>query len=260
MNNDKTTQNIESEISWHEEAKFYIDSGHWTSHPFFATRERHWISTHIEKIKFYGYLAKLVSYKSYNRNAKILIAPVGTGDEVQYLQNLFQEIHGIDISEKALSYCPRNIITKKGDILQSGYPDESFDIVICPLFLHHFNKVGFEPFLNEFYRLLKGGGILAIQEPSIFFPPTWLSIFLRLFIGNVTGLVPDEKPFNPLKLKNNLNKVGFSNIHFRGLSISHVRFPRILQAINLMIDYPIRTIFPLKLFCNNIGYYCEKNG
>ncbi len=74
-------QNIQQEKEWHEREQFYIDSGHWTSNPLFASRERHWLANETQKIRFYGYLSKYISNKPYFHNAKILIAPIGTGEE-----------------------------------------------------------------------------------------------------------------------------------------------------------------------------------
>lgn len=159
MINEGTPQNHQNELKWHE-GTFYIDTGHWTSHPIFASRERHWLAVSTEKIRFYGYLCKYIRNEPYFGNAKILIAPVGTGYEINYLQGIYSELHGIDISSIALSKCPKNIITKEADILQSGYDDESFDIIICPLFLHHVHKVGFKPFIAEYFRMLRGGECL----------------------------------------------------------------------------------------------------
>jgi len=258
MNKSETNkQDLQAEIEWHER-DFYIDSGHWTAHPLFASRERHWLEKEIEKIRFYGYLSRYISHKPYYGKAKILIAPIGSGDEIKYLQGLYSEIHGIDISEKALAQCPGHIVTKKADILNSGYRDESFDIIICPLFLHHVHNVGFIPFLKEYYRLLRGGGVLAIQEPGAFFPPSWVASLLRVFMGNVTGLVEGERPICPPALTRNLKEVGFVNIRYRGLSFSHVRYPVLLQAIILLFDYPWRLLWPFKLFSSVIGWYCEK--
>lgn len=253
-----TEQDLQAEKEWHEKGRFYIDSGHWTSHPLFASRERHWLSGAIEKIRFYGYLSRYISEKPYYGKAKVLIAPIGTGDEVKYLQGLYKEIHGIDISEKALAQCPANILTKTANILQSDYEGESFDIVICPLFLHHVHKVGFHPFIAEYYRILRRGGILAIQEPGSCFPPSRLASFLRFFMGNVTGLVNDEKPIYPPALTNTIKEAGFTRIRYRGLSYSHVRYPVFLQAIIFLLDWPYRIIWPFKLFSNGIGWYCEK--
>jgi SAM-dependent methyltransferase len=249
---------LNAERAQYEDVKFYIDSGHWTSHPLFASRERHWMAYEIEKIRFYGFLSRYVSSKPYYRKAKILIAPIGTGNEITYLQGMYAEIHGIDISGKALDQCPAHIVTKKADILHSGETEQSFDIILCPLFLHHVHRVGFKPFLKEYYRLLRPGGVLAIHEPGMLFPPSQFAALLRKFMGDVTGLVADERPIYPPALTNCLEEVGFGRIRYRGLSFSHVRFPVFLQSMILMLDWPWRVLWPFKLFSNGIGWYSEK--
>ena len=255
---DVNKQNLQAEVEWYNSGRFYIDSGHWTSHPLFATRERHWLSGEIEEIRFYGYLAKYILNKSYYRKARVLIAPIGTGNEVKYLHDLSAEIVGMDISEKALAQCPAHIITKAVDILQSGEDSESFDIIICPLFLHHVHKVGVNPFLEEYYRLLRKGGVLAIHEPSVLFPSFQVADCLRRFMGNVTGLVDGEKPIYPPVLTKGLKEAGYEHIKYRGLSFSHVRYPVFLQAIDILLDWPFRVMWPFKLFANGLGWYCEK--
>jgi SAM-dependent methyltransferase len=253
-----TTQDLQAEKAWHDDERFYIDSGHWTSNRLFVSRERHWLSCDVEKIRFYGYLAKYISKKPYYYKADILIAPIGSGYEVEYLQGLYSKIYGIDISGKALAQCPAHVVKEEGDILQSKYLDDSFDIIICPLFLHHVHKIGFKPFLEKYYSLLREGGVLAIQEPSAFFLPSKISSFLRIFMGNVTGLVVDERPICPTLLTRDLKVVGFKKIRYRGLSFNHVRYPMLLQIITLLLDWPWRVLWPFKLFCNGIGWYCEK--
>lgn len=250
-------QDFEAEKDWHDN-QFYIDSGHWTSHPIFASRERHWLFYTTEKIRFYGYLSKYISDKSYYQKAKILIAPIGNGHEVKYLRGLYKEIYGIDVSGKALSQCPRNIIIVEADILQSGFKDESFDVVICSFFLHHIHKVGFTRFIAEYYRILRRGGILIIHEPSLLFPPVHFVSILRKIIGNVTGLVKGERPIYPPRLTRALKEGGFVNIRTRGLSYSHVRYPIFVQLLISLLDWPCRVIWPFKLFSNGIGWYCEK--
>jgi len=250
-------QALQCECDWHEQV-FYLDSGHWTSRFPFASRERHWLSGGMEKIRFYGYLARFIRSAPYFGKAKALIAPIGTGLEIGYVEALCDSIHGIDISPIALSKCPRYVITRQGDIRTSGYPSDTFDIVVCPLFLHHVHKVGFDPFVREFFRILRPGGVLAVQEPSMFFLPTALMRCLRAFIGNVTGLVPDEKPVNPTAVTRCLKQAGFTRVRSIGLSISHARCPVFLQAVNLMIDVPFRRIWPLTLLCNGMGWFCLK--
>ena len=77
-------------------------------------------------------------------------------------------------------------------------------------------------------------------------------------MGNVTGLVDNERPIYPPTLTKNLKEIGFVNIRYRGLSFSHVRYPVFLQAMILLLDWPWRVVWPFKLFFNGIGWYCEK--
>ncbi len=253
-------QNIEEEKKWHER-RFYIDSGHWTSHPLFASRERHWLHYQIQSIRFYSELFDYVKVKSYKENARILLAPVGNGNEYLYLQQVFKgvaEIHGIDVSPIALDSCPKPIITKESDILFSGYEDEAFDVIVCSQFLHHVHAVGFDPFIMEFCRLLRMGGTLAILEPSRLYPFGWATALARKMMGNVTGLVEHERPISPQLLTNTLLKLGFEKIRIRGLLFTHARFPYFIQHVIDAIDYPFRA-FPLfKLSAFSVGWFCSK--
>ncbi len=254
---ERAEQALDCERAWYEQ-KSYLDSGHWTSRWPFASRERHWLAGHVQKIRFYGYLAKFIRSAPYYGQAKALLAPIGTGKEIGYVASLCSSLHGIDISPIALSRCPRHVITHQGDIRTSGYPSETFDLVVCPLFLHHVHKVGFDPFVREFFRILKPGGVLAIQEPNRFSPPAVLTRCLRRFLGNVTGHVPDEKPVDPAAITRCLRQAGFTRVCSVGLALSHNRYPVFLQALGLLIDAPFRRLWPLKWLCNEIGWYAEK--
>lgn len=255
-NENEPRQNLDAEESWHK-TRFYIDSGHWTSHPLLASRERHWLNYDVAKIRFYGYLARYINKKAYYTDATILMAPSGNGEDFKYLIGLYKKVFGIDISNIAISQCPKIINAKKGDILQSGYENNSFDVIICSQFLHHVHEVGFSPFLEEFYRILRGG-VLAILEPGSMYPFSWVTALANKIMGNVTGKVATERPIFPPKLNNIITSSGFKRIHIRGLSFSHGRFPVPIQFLLNLIDYPGRSIWPLKLFSSNIGWFCEK--
>jgi SAM-dependent methyltransferase len=259
----KFNQDISKEIKWHEQGN-YLDSGHWSSLPLFASWERHWLHNNVQSIRFYSNLRK---YKKRGGGAtdtciKILIAPVGNGLDGYYLRELLpprkQEIHGIDISSIALNACPRFIITKEADILSSGYEERSFDIIVCSQFLHHVHEVGFEPFIEEFYRLLRKDGVLAILEPSNLYPFGWITAIARKIIGNVTGLAEGEHPVRPRLVTASLRKIGFKTICVRGILFSHVRFPSLAQHIIDSVDFPLRILHPFRLFANSIGWYCSK--
>ena len=128
-------------------------------------------------------MARYISHKPYYQNAKILIAPVGTGEEVKFLEGISKDIYGIDVSSIALFKCPGNIITKEVDIQRSGYEDEFFDIVICPLFLHHIHKVGYKPFITEYYRILRRGGGTRYSRTKFTFSSFMVYVFFETFYG-----------------------------------------------------------------------------
>jgi SAM-dependent methyltransferase len=253
-------QDLREEKKWHEQ-NFYLDSGHWTSHPLFASRERHWLHNDLQTLRFYSELFNYIKTKPYRNNANILLAPVGYGKDFFYLQGVFKgikEIHGIDISPICLAACPGNIITKEADILFSGYTNQSFDVIVCSQFLHHVHAVGFDPFIHEFYRLLQKGGTLAILEPSNLYPVGWLFALARRIMGNVTGLVEGEHPISTQLLTNSLTRAGFEKIRLRGLVFTHVRFPSPIQHLIDAIDYPLRMLPPFKSFANCVGWFCTK--
>ena len=253
-------QDIRKEKKWHEQ-RFYIDSGHWTSHPMFASRERHWLHNDMQTLRFYSELFDYIKMKPYRNNASILLAPAGNGKDYFYLQGVFQgiqEIHGIDISPICLAACSGSIIAKEADILSSGYADQSFDVVVCSQFLHHVHAVGFDPFIHEFYRLLQKGGTLAILEPSSLYPFGWVTAFARKAMGNVTGLVEGECPISPQLLTASLMRAGFEKIRLRGLVFTHVRFPAFIQHMMDAVDYPFRVLPPFRSFANSVGWFCTK--
>ncbi|RJQ25931.1 class I SAM-dependent methyltransferase [Candidatus Parcubacteria bacterium] len=253
-------QNLSEEKRWHEQS-FYLDSGHWTSLPMFASRERHWLHNDVQTLRFYNKLFNYIKMKPYRDNASILLAPIGNGKDAFYIRGVFkgiQEIHGIDISPLCLAACPGNVITKEADILFSGYVDHSFNVIVCSQFLHHIHAVGFDPFIHEFYRLLQKGGTLAILEPSSLYPFGLITAFARKLMGNVTGLVEGERPISPQLLTDSLMRAGFVKIRLSGLVFTHVRFPTLVQHMMDAVDYPFRVLPPFRSFANSVGWFCTK--
>lgn len=247
-------QNLEKEKEWHEQ-KFYVDSGHWTSHPLFASRERHWLQNCTQKMRFYGFLHRYIKKHCTNQNVKVLLAPVGDGSDLRYLQGYGPEIYGIDISEIAVGRCPKSINTKIADILDSDFYNETFDLVICSNFLHHVHNVGFEPFIREYKRVLRKGGIIAILEPCAWHPFRLIIKLMAVFLGNVSGKVDGERPVNPLQVVRQLRYEGFSDIRTIGITYNHARFPCFLQSFINIFDYLPRRILPFSLFSYSIGWY-----
>lgn len=253
-------QDVDAEREWYERP-FYLEANHWTAHRLFGSRERHWLHNDLQTGRFYAELYRYLEKKRQRRDALVLLAPAGNGRDYYYLTNVFTSIrgvHGIDLSAQGLGFCPRPVETREADILRSGYADNSFDVVICAQFLHHIHAVGFASFLQEFHRVLKPGGTLAVLEPSCLYPIWRLAALGRRFMGNVTGLVNDERPVRPGAVTAALAATGFDDVRVRGLLFSHVRVPSPVQHLIDAVDYPLRVLPGLRNFANSVGWYCSK--
>ncbi len=177
----------------------------------------------------YGYAKKQMNLElrrllNNQKTEKLLIAPCGRGNDYKFVKDLANHIYGIDLSPEAIEVCPPQIDSKTGDILNSGYPDNFFNIVVSPLFFHHLSKFGFEPFLRELYRILKKGGIFITLEPSSLYVPNFFTRPIKKIFRNPFGEVPDEGPFHPNLMLNALKRVYFKKINFRTATFAHHLF------------------------------------
>jgi SAM-dependent methyltransferase len=254
------SQDLQAEREWHEQP-FYLESPHWSARSPFGSRERHWLHNAVQMNRFYAELHRYLVARGRPEKAVALLAPAGDGREYYHLRNIFRSvdvIHGIDLSALSLTACPRTIETREADILASGYPSAHFDVVVCSQFLHHVHAVGFEPFLCEFHRILKPGGVLAVLEPGNLYPLGWLTALARRALGNVTGLVEDERPVSPSAITAALRSAGFGDLRVRGLLFTHVRIPAMLQHAVDAVDFPLRVLPGVRSFANSLGWFCTK--
>ncbi|MCB0697011.1 MAG: class I SAM-dependent methyltransferase [Chitinophagaceae bacterium] len=80
------------------------------------------------------------------------------------------EAHGLDLSPGAMQVAGQlypGIIYKDGDGTQTGYPANSFDIIICQEVLEHIEEQ--ERLIDECSRILKHGGWLILTTPNKFY-------------------------------------------------------------------------------------------
>ena len=96
------------------------------------------------------------------RGASVLDLGAGAGESVALLRSMGYATEGIDLA-------PRSPLVQQGNLLRTGFPDESLDAVLsqCAFFLS-----GDVPgALREAKRILKPGGLLLWSD--VFFePPT----------------------------------------------------------------------------------------
>ncbi|MFX1258970.1 MAG: class I SAM-dependent methyltransferase [Promethearchaeota archaeon] len=193
-----------------------------------------------------------------NKLKKILIAPCGEGDDYKHLKEFSQEIYGIDLSPICIKNCPANMITKTGDILSTGYLNETFDLIVSTFFFHHLLKIGFHPFLKEFYRILKPGGKIAILDFSIFYPLNAITRPLKAIFRNPMGEIEEEAPFHPKYMINSLDRAGFKNLELYGGTFSHCFFYIPLAKFIHFMTKPLLNKSPFKLFAWTVIYWGEK--
>lgn len=205
-------------------------------------------------------MTQLIKLHLNNKKVKrLLIAPCGIGGDYKYLKQFGEEIYGIDIAPMATKQCPHKMIVKTADILESGYPDAYFDIIASPLFFHHYSiNVGFNPFLKEFFRILKPEGVLIILDFSIYYPILSITRLVKKVFKNPYGEVDDEEPFRPKFMIQALRRNGFVNLHQQGATFNHCLFFIPLQKIINRITEPFLNKWPFKLFAWMVLFLAEK--
>jgi SAM-dependent methyltransferase len=202
-------------------------------------------------------MGKVLRETFYEKAASILVAPCGMGRDYQYVKDISDELHGIDLSPIALQRCPVELNVTVGDVVKLPYPDNNFDAVVSTLFFHHLVKMGFNLFLDEFNRVLIPGGKIIILEPSLWYPLNIITRPIKL-LGNPFGEVEDEAPFHPGKMIKSLKDAGFININFQSATFSHPSFyVPITKIVNTTSKFLLK-IWPFKYLGWLVLYWAEK--
>jgi SAM-dependent methyltransferase len=223
------------------------------NHPLIYSEQRLNVAYDLAKIA----MSKAVQERLNNRKVdRLLIAPCGTGSDFPYLVNLAHEIYGLDISEEAVASCPAGLQCRVADVLASGYPDGMFDLIVSPLFFHHLRQIGFEPFLREFSRLLQQGGVVAILEPSLWYPLNLVTRPLKM-LGNPYGEIEEEGPIPPAEMIQALKTTGYYKISWHGATFAHSALPVFASKILHRFMWPFRRSILKSFFWMNV-FVAEK--
>lgn len=97
----------------------------------------------------------------------------GVGRLTQALAARFEEVHGVDIAPSMIEAARRfnqfgekctYHLNKRNDL--SLFPDNHFDFIYSVIVLQHMRPKYSLPYIREFLRVLRPGGVLAFQLPS----------------------------------------------------------------------------------------------
>lgn len=244
---DNYEDKLNREKEWHTKPVF--KAKHILNSRLFYSPERNAFNYVFPKKQLALSIGAIIKANGLNK-LSVLIAPIGTGNDIQYIRHLSESITGIDISQEAIEKITDNSIEKYvGDMKNmTMFPDNRFDIVLVPLFFHHFVRYGFDPFLTEAYRVLKPNGFFFSLEPSSFHPVSWITRGVKKLVGNITGQVEDEMAFNPLMLANAMKRCGFHDVQVFGASFSHNRVPTWISYVNNVVTLPLLKLPFVKYF------------
>lgn len=118
---------------------------------------------------------------------RILDLCCGSGQATQFLLQYSQQVTGLDASPKSLQRARQNVPGAEyveGLAEQMPFGDRCFDLVHVSVALHEMAPVQLQQILQEVYRVLQPGGMLAIVD--LHAPTNWLfwpglSAFVLLF-------------------------------------------------------------------------------
>lgn len=150
------------EISW--AVKFFLDAYYWKIKATFNQEISIFPDTIDEND---GRVQELLSFLKDLNGKKIIDVGCGKGRFLRILKLKYPAavLYGWDLSENMLKFCPENVVTGCGTILNIKYPDNSFDGVYCIETLEH--AVNTEKAIEEMVRILKPGGKILIIDKNI---------------------------------------------------------------------------------------------
>ncbi|MBW3003722.1 class I SAM-dependent methyltransferase [Candidatus Woesearchaeota archaeon] len=203
--------------------------------------------TFVAKMK---YIDKLLS--KISKTAKIFDAGCGQG----LLVNKYSD-KGFDISGMDIQYQGKHV--KKGNILNTGFQANHFDLVLNLDVIEHLVLEDQEKLIKELHRILKTGGTLIIALPNL---AHLSSRFMFFFTGRLIRTAkPSYHPGDrPLAEYIKMLKTHFKIKKVKGVGVT---IPVLFQLTQLWPAYfgwlyKILGLFAIPSWCFDDILICEK--
>lgn len=118
-------------------------------------------------------LSGMVCMANPDPHAIVLDVATGTGNTAMAFAPFVRRVVGIDITPEMLSEaddvsrqsCAHNLDLCMADVMTIPFPDSTFDLVVSRRAPHHFQDI--KGALNEMARVLRPGGVMAIDDRSV---------------------------------------------------------------------------------------------
>jgi len=144
-----------------------------------------------------GYFGLVDPQRKYK---KILDAGCGTGGNLELIKSLgYINIHGCDISPKAVAFCQKRGFsdTIEADINHLPYPDKSFDLIVCAD-VFECQEVDANKAIEELHRILKPEGHLI-----------WVAAAFPFLLSEHDRSVHSVRRYTKYSAKRLFSNVGF---------------------------------------------------
>ncbi len=119
---------------------------------------------------YYLALARYQLASKHAKNKVILDAGCGSGYGSETLVKAgAKKVFGIDLAARSIHYAQahhshKNLIFRQGNLSKLDFPDKFFDLICIFEAIEHIKN--YQQAVNEFYRVLKPGGLLIISTPN----------------------------------------------------------------------------------------------
>jgi len=194
-----------------------------------------YLPVYLEKMT---YVKKLLN--QYGKNKKIIDLGCGEGVLVKEFNKKSFDIIGLDLNYQSK-------FVKRGNILNTKYPNNSFDIILCLDVIEHLSFHEQNIAIQEMSRILKSGGKLIITIPNLAHLASRFSFF---FLGKLlrTSKIDRHIGDRPISEHLKLLKFNFTILKRKGF------FPTFPLISALTYFKPSKAIFLHKIYNKLLGY------